>query len=190
MVTGSHDAGDDRDYIGYGASPPDPHWPGGARLALNINVNFEGGGEHSIMDGDASSEGMLTDIGQPALPSLRSVLVESVFEYGSRVGAWRLLEVFRRFDMKVCLLAVARAAQRNPEIVRAWLGEGHELVSHHYRWLDYQTMPEAEEREHVRLAFETLERVAGIAPVGWMTGRPGANTRRLLVETGPSALRS
>jgi peptidoglycan/xylan/chitin deacetylase (PgdA/CDA1 family) len=184
IVEGSANVDDDRDYIGYGASPPDPQWPGGARLALNINVNFEGGGERSIMDGDATSEGSLNDIGQPALPGLRSVLVESVFEYGSRVGAWRLLEVFRRFGMKVCLLAVARAAERNPDLVRAWLSEGHELVSHHYRWLDYQTMPEAEEREHIRLAFETLERVAGVAPVGWMTGRPSANTRRLLVETG------
>jgi peptidoglycan/xylan/chitin deacetylase (PgdA/CDA1 family) len=183
-VTGPHDEHDDRDYIGYGATPPDPQWPNGARLALNINVNFEGGGERSLMDGDATSEGMLTDIGQPGLPGLRSVIVESVFEYGSRVGAWRLLEVFRRFGMKVCLLAVARAAERNPEIVRAWLAEGHELVSHHYRWLDYQVMPEAEEREHVRLAFETLERIAGVAPVGWMTGRPSANTRRLLVESG------
>lgn len=107
----------DRDYIGYGASPPDPQWPDGARIALNINVNFEGGGEHSIMDGDAASEGMLNDIGQPAIPSQRSVLVELEFEYGSDVGAWRLLEVFRRFEMKVCLLAVARAAERNPEIV-------------------------------------------------------------------------
>ena len=147
---------DDRDYVGYGASPPDPQWPDGARLALNINVNFEGGGERSVMDGDTCSEGMLNDIGQPSIPSGRSVLVESVFEYGSRVGAWRLLDVFSRFGTKVCLLAVARAAERNPAIVRAWLAEGHELVSHHYRWLDYQAMPEAEEREHVRRAFETL----------------------------------
>jgi peptidoglycan/xylan/chitin deacetylase (PgdA/CDA1 family) len=151
-VAESHALDDDRDYIGYGASPPDPQWPGNARVALNINVNFEGGGELSIMDGDASSEGTLNDIGQPAIPGLRSVLVESVFEYGSRVGAWRLLEVFRRFDMKVCLLAVARAAERNPNVVQAWLAEGHELVSHHYRWLDYQSMPEAEEREHIRPA--------------------------------------
>jgi hypothetical protein len=93
---------DDRDYIGYGASPPDPQWPGGARLALNINVNFEGGGEHSTMDGDAISEGSLSDIGQPAFPELRSVLVDSVFEYGSRVGSRRLLGVFRRFGMTAC----------------------------------------------------------------------------------------
>jgi len=175
---------DDRDYIGYGAEPPHASWPGGARIALNINVNFEGGGEHSLMDGDGMSEGMLNDIGAPALPGLRNPVVESIFEYGSRVGGWRLLKLFRRFDMKVCLLAVARAAERNPELARAYVAEGHEIVSHHYRWLDYQGMPEAEEREHIRLAFETLERICGSAPVGWMTGRPSANTRRLLVETG------
>jgi peptidoglycan/xylan/chitin deacetylase (PgdA/CDA1 family) len=175
---------DDRDYAGYADCPPDPRWPGSARIAVNINLNFEGGGERSIMDGDGVSEGILNDIGQPSLLGLRSPLVESVFAYGSRVGAWRLLEVFRRFGVKVCLLAVAKAAERNPKLTRAFVCQGHELVSHHYRWLDYQTMGENEEREHVRLALETLERVAGVAPVGWMTGRPSANTRRLLCETG------
>jgi peptidoglycan/xylan/chitin deacetylase (PgdA/CDA1 family) len=175
---------DDRDYVGYADSPPDPQWPGSARIAVNINLNFEGGGERSIMDGDGVSEGVLNDIGQPSLQGLRSSMVESVFAYGSRVGAWRLLEAFRRFGVKVCLLAVAKAAERNPKLTRAFVSEGHEIVSHHYRWLDYQVMGEDEEREHVRLAFETLERIAGVAPVGWMTGRPSANTRRLLCESG------
>jgi peptidoglycan/xylan/chitin deacetylase (PgdA/CDA1 family) len=175
---------DDRDYVGYGADLPHAQWPGGAQIALNINVNFEGGGEHSLMDGDDASEGALNDIGFPAYPGLRSPMVESMFEYGSRVGGWRLLKLFRRFDMKVCLLAVARAAARNPDLTRAYVAEGHELVSHHYRWLDYHAMPEVEEREHIRLAFELLEQVGGVAPVGWMTGRPSANTRRLLVESG------
>jgi len=175
---------DERDFVGYGADPPDPQWPGRARIAVNICVNFEGGGEHSLPDGDAHSEGALNDIGQPALPGLRSPLVESVFEYGSRVGGWRLLRLFRRFDVKVCLLAVARAAERNPDLVRAFVADGHELVSHGYRWLDYQVMPEAEEREHVRGGIEMLEQVAGVRPVGWMTGRPSANTRRLHLELG------
>lgn len=175
---------DDRDYVGYADNPPDPQWPGGARIAVNINLNYEGGGERSIMDGDGVSEDVLNDIGQPSLEGLRSPLVESIFAYGSRVGGWRLLELFRRFDVKVCLLAVAKAAERNPRLTRAFAAAGHEIVSHHYRWLDYQVMPEAEEREHIRLAFETIERIAGVAPVGWMTGRPSANTRRLLVETG------
>jgi len=175
---------DDRDYIGYGDALPHAHWPGEARIAVNINVNFEGGGEHSLMDGDDASEGALNDIGMPAYPGLRSPITESVFEYGSRVGNWRLLRLFRQFGVKVCLLAVARAAERNPLVARAYAAEGHEIVSHHYRWLDYHAMPEAEEREHIRLAFATLERISGAQVVGWMTGRPSANTRRLLAETG------
>ena len=105
---------DDRDYIGYGAHPPDPQWPGGARIAVNINLNFEGGGERSVMDGDGVSEGALNDIGFPSLPGVRSPMVESVFEYGSRVGGWRLLRLFRKFGIKVCLLAVAKAASATP----------------------------------------------------------------------------
>ena len=175
---------DDRDFIGYGANPPDPQWPDGARIAVNLNLNFEGGGERSILEGDRESEGALNDIGQPSLPGLRSPLTESVFEYGSRVGGWRLLRLFRRFGVKVCLLAVAKAAERNPALTRAFVADGHEIVSHGYRWLDYQVMPEEIEREHVRLGIETIERVAGVRPVGWMTGRPSANTRRLHLELG------
>jgi peptidoglycan/xylan/chitin deacetylase (PgdA/CDA1 family) len=175
---------DDRDFIGYGAEPPDAQWPGKARIAVNINLNFEGGGERSVLEGDAASEGALNDIGQPALPGLRSPLVESVFEYGLRVGGWRLLRLFRQYGVKVCLLAVAKAAERNPELTRAFVEDGHEIVSHGYRWLDYQRMPEETEREHVRLGIEILERVVGGRPVGWMTGRPSANTRRLYLELG------
>ena len=175
---------DGRDYVGYGDELPHANWPGGARIALNINVNFEGGGEHSVMDGDAGSEGVLNDIGAPSYPGLRSPMVESVFEYGSRVGAWRLLRTFQRFGVPVCLLAVARAAERNPDVVRAYAAAGHEIVSHHYRWIDYHTVPEMEERRHIARAFETIGQVCGVTPVGWMTGRPGPNTRRLLAETG------
>jgi peptidoglycan/xylan/chitin deacetylase (PgdA/CDA1 family) len=175
---------DNRDFLGYGANPPDPRWPGVARIAVNINLNFEGGGERSIMDGDGVSEGVLTDIGAASLPGLRSPLVESVFEYGSRVGGWRLLRLFRKFGVKICLLAVAKAAERNPDLTRAFVEDGHEIVSHGYRWLDYQVMPEAIERQHVRLGIELIERIAGVRPVGWMTGRPSANTRHLHIELG------
>ena len=175
---------DNRDYVGYGAGPPDPQWPSGGKIAVNINLNFEGGGERSVMDGDGVSEGALNDIGFPSLAGLRSLMVESVFEYGSRVGGWQLLRLFQKFGIKVCLLAVAKAAERNPELTRAFVEEGHEIVSHGYRWLDYQTTPEEVEREHVRLGIETIERVAGVRPVGWMTGRPSVNTRRLHVELG------
>lgn len=175
---------DDRDFIGYGCAPPQAHWPGNCRIALNINLNFEGGGERSIMDGDDQSESELNDIGQPALVGRRSPLVESVFEYGSRVAGWRLLETFRKYQIRVSVLAVAKAAERNPHLTRAFVAAGHEIVSHGYRWLDYQCIDESVEREHVRLATETIERIAGVRPVGWMTGRPGANTRRLVVEHG------
>lgn len=176
--------GNDRDFRGYGRNPPDPRWPGNARIALNINLNFEGGGERSILTGDGVSESVLNDIGQPALQGRRSPLVESVFEYGSRVGGWRLLELFRERGVKVSLLAVAKAAEANPELTRAFVADGHELVCHGYRWLDYQVVAEDVEREHIRLAIDILERVAGVRPTGWMTGRPGQNTRRLLVEHG------
>jgi peptidoglycan/xylan/chitin deacetylase (PgdA/CDA1 family) len=173
-----------RDFIGYGEHPPQANWPNGARIALNISLNFEGGGERSIMEGDGESEGVLNDIGQSSLAGLRSPLVETVFEYGSRIGGWRLLRLFRERGIKVSLLAVAKAAEANPDLVRAFIADGHELVSHGYRWLDYQIMPAQIEREHIRLAIETLEGVTGIRPTGWMTGRPSVNTRRLLIEHG------
>src|SRR5438270_12347323 len=103
---------DDRDFLGYGADPPDPQWPGGARIAVNINVNFEGGGERSILEGDDVSEGALNDIGAPALPGLRSPLVESIFEYGPRVRGLRLVELFRHFGVTLGLFAAAQAAER------------------------------------------------------------------------------
>src|SRR5258707_3602274 len=131
---------DDRDFLGYGADPPDPRWPRKARIAVNINLNFEGGGERSILEGDGESEGALNDIGQPALPGLRSPLVESVFEYGSRVGGWRLLRLFRRYRVNVCLLAVARAAECKPRLTRSSFGHRHGNVRHRYRWLHHPTM--------------------------------------------------
>src|SRR5258707_11423479 len=132
---------DDRDFLGYGADPPDPRWPRKARIAVNINLNFEGGGERSIMEGDGESEGALNDVGQPSLPGLRSPLVESVFEYGSRVGGWRLLRLFRRFGVKVCLLAVAKAAERNPELVPAYAPDGPRNVTPCDPLLGYPGMP-------------------------------------------------
>src|SRR5262245_1887867 len=163
---------DDREFVGYGAAPTGPPWPGAARMARSMNLNCEGGGERSITEGDGESEGALNDIGQPSLPGLRSPLVESVFEYGSRVGGWRLLRLFRRCGVKVCLLAVAKAAERNPELTRAFVEDGREFVSHGYRWLDYQTVREELERAHVRLGTEMIERIAGAWPVAGMAVRP------------------
>jgi len=173
-----------RDLVGFGARLPDPKWPGGARLALQISLNYEAGGELSVLHGDAGSEGMLTDIGFPAVRGARSMLVESSFEYGSRRGVWRLLRIFAERKIVVGILAVATALARNREVAAAMVEAGHEIVSHHYRWIDYQRVPIAVERRHVRLAVETLEEITGRRPVGWMTGRPSPNTRRLLVEEG------
>jgi allantoinase len=173
-----------RDLVGYGAKPPHPRWPGGALIAVNFNLNVEGGGESTLFNGDEASEGMLNDIGVPAQRGMRSPLVESVFEYGSRRGAWRVLDLFGESSIAISILGVARALEQNPELAKACVARGHEIVSHGYRWIDYAAVAEAVEREHIRRAVEVLTRLTGVRPIGWMTGRPGPNTRRLLVETG------
>jgi len=173
-----------RDLVGYGETSPDPRWPGGARIAVNFNLNIEGGSESTLANGDAVSEGMLNDIGVPTKTGQRSPLVESVFEYGSRRGAWRLLDIFQKFAVPISVLGVARALQQNPELARACVARGHEIVSHGYRWIDYADVDEATEREHIRRAVEILTELTGSRPLGWMTGRPGSNTRRLVTEEG------
>ena len=160
-----------RDYVGYGQHPPDPQWPNQARVAINFCLNYECGGEANILDGDAASEGMLTDNGFPPVPGKRNPLAESAFEYGSRVGVWRVLRIFAKFDVPISIFAVATALERNKEVAHAFIEAGHEIVSHGYRWIDYHQVDENIEREHIRLAVETI-------------GRPGPNTRRLLVEAG------
>jgi putative urate catabolism protein len=173
-----------RDLVGYGEVPPDPRWPGGARIAVNFNLNIEGGGEATLANGDPVSEGMLNDIGVPTKTGVRSPAVESVFEYGSRRGVWRLLDIFRKFSVPISVLGVARAMEQNPDLARACVARGHEMVSHGYRWIDYADVDEATEREHIKRAVEILTDLAGTRPLGWMTGRPGPNTRRLIAEEG------
>ncbi len=173
-----------RDLVGYGEFPPDPDWPGGASIAVNFNLNVEGGGEATLVNGDDGSEGMLNDIGVGTKSGQRSPLVESVFEFGSRRGAWRVLDIFRDFSVQVSVLAVARALEQNPELAKAFVQRGHEIVSHGYRWIDYADVAEEVERQHIQRAIDVLTRLTGMRPVGWMTGRPGPNTRRLLVEAG------
>src|SRR5689334_9006364 len=133
-------AGPQRDFYGYGPHPPHPQWPGEARIAVNINLNFEAGGERSLLEGDDRSEDVLTDIGFPAYHGMRSPMVESVFEYGPRVGVWRLLRIFKEFEIKVSILGVVRAMQQCREAVQAFLADGHEIVGHGWRWIDYQTV--------------------------------------------------
>ena len=174
-----------RDLIGYGARPPDAGWPGGARLALQIVVNYEEGGERSILHGDEHAESFLGEVvGTPALAGVRNVQMESIYEYGTRVGLWRLLRLFADRRIPISVFAVAMALERYPAAARAIVEAGHEIVSHGWRWIDYQSVEPAVEREHVRLAVETLARVTGSRPLGWYTGRLSPNTRRLVVEEG------
>jgi putative urate catabolism protein len=174
-----------RDLVGYGPTPPDPKWPGGARLALQIVMNYEEGGERSILHGDAESEAFLQEVvGMAPLKGVRNIQVESMYEYGSRVGLWRLLRLFAERDIKISVFAVGMALERHPAAAAAIVAAGHEVVSHGYRWIDYQFVDETEERAHMRLAVESLTRATGSRPLGWYTGRLSPNTRRLVVEEG------
>jgi putative urate catabolism protein len=174
-----------RDFVGYGPSPPDPAWPGGARLALSFVLNYEEGGERTPLEGDAESEAFLHEVvGSPPTVGRRNLNTESMFEYGSRAGFWRVHRVFRKHGLPLTVYAVGQAIERNPQAARAMVDAGWEVASHGWRWIDYMEMPEAEEREHIRLAIEAIERACGTRPVGWYTGRIGANTRRLVAEAG------
>jgi allantoinase len=151
-----------RDLVGYGRYTPDPKWPGGARLALQIVMNYEEGGERSILHGDAESEAFLHEVvATEPLPGVRNLNVESVYEYGSRAGFWRLLRMFADRNIKITVYAVAMALERHPEAAAAILEAGHEVMSHGWRWIDYQYMSEDEERAHMRQAIEDL-RASGI----------------------------
>ena len=174
-----------RDLIGHGAKAPDPKWPGGARLALQIVMNYEEGGERSILHGDDFAEAFLQEVvGMQPLKGVRNMQVESIYEYGTRVGFWRLMRLFAERDVKISVFAVGMALERHPQAAAALVEAGHEVVSHGWRWIDYQFVGEDEEREHIRLAIESLTKATGSRPRGWYTGRLSPNTRRLVVEEG------
>ncbi len=174
-----------RDLIGYGPTPPQAGWPNGARLAVQFVLNYEEGGENCILHGDPASEAFLSEIvGAHPWQGERHMNMESLYEYGSRVGVWRLLELFRRKEIPLSLFAVAMAIERNPAVAEAAMKAGHEICSHGYRWIDYRNVPEDVEREHLAKAVEILTRISGTRPLGWYTGRTGANTRRLVAEEG------
>jgi len=170
--------------VGYGRDLPHPRWPGDARVAIQIAVNYEAGGESNILHGDRTSEGALTDTPFPPMVGERNVLVESAYEFGSRRGIWRLFEMIEQRGVRVCLFGVAMALERNPEVARAFAAAGHEIVAHGYRWIDHRELDEATERDFMRRAIEGIERLTGERPVGWMTGRPSMRTRQLVVEEG------
>ncbi len=174
-----------RDLVGYGQKPPRARWPAGARLALNFVLNYEEGGEDSILHGDKASEAFLSEIvaAQP-LEGARHMSMESLYEYGSRVGVWRILDLFKRHDMPLTVYGVAMAMQRNPAAVDAFLEAGHEIASHGWRWINYQDVPLEVERSHMQKAIEIHRKLTGERPLGWYTGRTSPNTRRLVVEDG------
>ncbi len=174
-----------RDLAGHGAVPPHADWPNGARIALQFVLNYEEGSENCILHGDAASETFLSEIvnAQP-FAGARHMSMESLFEYGSRAGVWRLLRLFGERKLPLTVFAVGMALERNPQVARAMVEAGHEVASHGWRWINYHGVDEATERSHMKLAVEAITRVTGVAPLGWYTGRTSENTRRLVVEHG------
>lgn len=174
-----------RDLIGYGSTPPDANWPGSAQLALQFVINYEEGGENSIVHGDTGSEAFLSEIiGAESWPGQRHPSMESIYEYGSRVGVWRLLKLFKQKQLPLTVFAVGMALERNPAVADMALEHGHEICSHGYRWIDYRHVSESVEREHIQKTVDIITRLTGERPLGWYTGRTSENTRRLVVEEG------
>ena len=175
-----------RDVVGYGANPPDPKWPGGARLAVNFVINYEEGSEASILDGEDHTEFGLTESANIQFPAgMRNLGAESMFEYGSRVGFWRLMRLFAEHGMPVTVFGCALALERNPDAAAAIRAAGHDVCCHGWRWVEHYLLDEAEERDHIKLAVASLRETIGERPLGWYCRyAPSENTRRLLVEEG------
>lgn len=174
-----------RDMIGYGAAPPRVQWPDDARIAVQCVLNYEEGGENCVLHGDSASEAYLSElVGVSPLTGVRNLNMESMYEYGSRVGFWRLHRLFTGLGIPLTVFGVTLALERNPRAVEAMLAANWEIASHGYRWIDYQFVPENVEREHIALAVEGHRRLTGSGPVGWYTGRISPNTRRLIIEAG------
>jgi putative urate catabolism protein len=170
---------------GYGQHPPAANWPGGARTAMQFVINYEEGGENCVLHGDAASEAFLSEIvGAEAIHGDRHMNMESLYEYGSRAGFWRLHRLFVDRNLPVTVFAVAMALERNPGVVDAMQKAGWEIASHGYRWIDYQFVDEATEREHLSLALEIHERICGSRPLGWYLGRCSPNSHRIAAEYG------
>jgi putative urate catabolism protein len=180
-----------RDLIGYGRNPPDPRWPGRARVAVQFVVNYEEGGERSILHGDKESEAFLSDVlGAVPWPGQRHMNVESMYEYGSRAGFWRLWRLFNARKLPVTVFGVARALARHTEAVAAMREAGWEIASHGLKWIDYKDTPEADERADLIEAIRIHTEVTGTRPLGWYTGRTSVNSLRLVLEEGGFAYSS
>ena len=181
-----------RDLAGYGRNPPHARWPGGARIALQFVLNYEEGGENSVLHGDAGSEQFLSEMANPPAFAARHQSMESSYEYGSRAGAWRILREFERRRLPLTVFGAGMALQRHPELTAAFKELGHEIACHGWRWIHYQDVDEATEREHMRIAIRIIEELTGerhgtpgaMHGAGWYTGRDSPNTRRLVADDG------
>ena len=174
-----------RDLVGYAAHAPHPQWPNEARIAVSLVLNYEEGGEACVLHGDPHSESVLTDLGAVApLPGVRNMNVESLFEYGSRVGFREIIRLLKSAAAPATIYAVGTALERNPEAAAEIAASDFEVACHGQRWIDYQFVPEEVERRDMLRNVEVITRLTGRRPVGWYTGRPSPNTRRLVVETG------
>jgi allantoinase len=173
-----------RDLAGHGRTPPDTHWPNGARVALQFVLNYEEGGENSVLHGDAGSEQFLSEMFNPPAFAARHLSMESIYEYGSRAGVWRILREFERRQWPLTVFGVSMALERCPEVTAAFTELGHEIACHGWRWISYQGIDEATEREHMRRGMEIIHRLTGSRALGWYTGRDSPNTRRLVADFG------
>lgn len=173
-----------RDLAGYGRNPPHAQWPGNARIAVQFVLNYEEGGENSVLHGDAGSEQFLSEMfNPPAFPD-RHLSMEGIYEYGSRAGAWRLLREFEKRGLPLTVFGVSMALERHPELTQAFVELGHEIACHGWRWIHYQNLDEATEREHMRIGMEIIRKLTGERALGWYTGRDSPNTRRLVADYG------
>jgi allantoinase len=173
-----------RDMVGYGPNPPHPRWPGGANIAVQFVLNYEEGAESNVLHGDQTSETFLSEIvGAQPFPN-RHMSMESLYEYGSRAGLWRVLRVFDRRGLPLTIFGVAMALARNPQAVAAFLERGDEIACHGLRWMSYQLVEPEVERGHIAEAVRLMTELTGEAPLGWYTGRDSPQTRRLVVEHG------
>jgi allantoinase len=173
-----------RDLAGYGRTPPHARWPGRARIAVQFVLNYEEGGENCVLHGDAGSEQFLSELFNPASYPQRHLSMEGIYEYGSRAGVWRILREFERRGLPLTVFGVSMALQRHPDVAAAFKELGHEIACHGWRWIHYQDMDEALEREHMRIGMEIIESLTGERPLGWYTGRDSPNTRRLVADDG------
>jgi putative urate catabolism protein len=173
-----------RDLQGYGPKPPHAQWPNQARVAVQFVLNYEEGGENCVLHGDAGSEQFLSEMFNPASYPDRHISMEGIYEYGSRAGVWRILREFEQRGLPLTVFGVSMALERYPELVQACQQLGHEIACHGWRWIHYQNLSEAVEREHMARGMEILTRLMGERPLGWYTGRDSPNTRRLVADFG------